>query len=203
MNENIANDANTNENYHSNLKQVANIAKYLMPKLQFHNWKHSLQVYKAATRIGKAENVDEHKLYLVKTAALLHDVLFLPKDKYCEERSAKTSEYILQNLNYSEQDISEVKTLILATKVPQKPEGLLQQVLCDADLDNLGRPDFFSLGEKFREEFEIPNNLDWYKTNLAFIKGHTYFTKSAKMMRDESQSKNVQVLEEKIAKYFL
>ena len=38
--------------------------------------------------------------------------------------------------------------LILATKVPQKPKNKLEKIICDADLDYLGREDFDNISDK-------------------------------------------------------
>ena len=43
---------------------------------------------------------------------------------------------------YSENHIKIVKGLINATRVSQNPKNHLEKILCDADLDYLGRSDY-------------------------------------------------------------
>ena len=46
---------------------------------------------------------------------------------------------------------------ILATKLPQMPDGLLQEMLCDADLYHLGTLDFFACDVLMKKETELTN----------------------------------------------
>ena len=41
---------------------------------------------------------------------------------------------------------------IAATKMPQKPEGVLQQIICDADLFHLSLPEYIYLQKLLLEE---------------------------------------------------
>lgn len=71
----------------------------------------------------------------------------------------------------------------MATKMPQSPHDHLGEIICDADLDYLGRNDFFVLSKKLFSELEITDGLkneqDWDKLQIVFLKNHHYFTKTA------------------------
>jgi hypothetical protein len=68
---------------------------------------------------------------------------------------------------YPVDKISIVERLILATKPSyQNPIDIYEKIIKDADLDNLGRKDFFEKGHSLKKEIEIIKNIkirdpDW------------------------------------------
>jgi len=87
-------------------------------------------------------------------------------------------------------------------KMVQMPDhnDYLQLLMCDSDLDALGRQDSFITGENLRRELNlhgIENDLKaWAKINLAFQEGHRYFTKEAQDLRNETKADNTRQLME-------
>ena len=141
----------------------------------------------------------------VQDAFVLGDGRFMPdfekelegmKDN--EEKSAEFAEVYLPLILYTPLKIQTIKSLVLATKMPQNPNNYLEQLLCDADLDNLGRLDFFELGEKVRIELGIPDNEKWYEQQLKFLTNHQYHTDVARTLRDSGKEANVKKLEKMI-----
>lgn len=51
----------------------------------------------------------------------------------------------LPHFGYTGDEIEQVCDIIMATQMPQNPHNHLGQIICDADLDYLGRNDFLSL----------------------------------------------------------
>src|SRR4051812_48959933 len=134
--------------------------------LTYHNVDHTLDVAAQCLAIAKEEGITHKQtLFELQVAALYHDSGFLfTYDKH-EERSCKTAIQQLPAFGVSGKMIENICELIMATKVPQKPANMLQSIICDADLDYLGREDFFETGNKLRLEL-IANNLiscenDW------------------------------------------
>ena len=87
--------------------------------------------------------------------------------------------------DYSKSDIKKVKDLIMATKIPQDPSTFLATILCDADLDYLGRDDFETIGKSLKEEWQsysIFPNLDeiFDAIQIKFLSSHTYHTDFAR-----------------------
>jgi hypothetical protein len=65
--------------------------------------------------------------------------------------------------------------------MPQSPETLLEQIICDADLFHLGTGSFDEKNRLLREELnEFGDNdvsrKDWRKINIRFLERHEYFT---------------------------
>ena len=65
----------------------------------------------------------------------------------------------LPEYGYSKIQIEKISQLILATKVPQNPKNKLEKIICDADLDYLGREDFIYISDNFFRELK-ENKID-------------------------------------------
>jgi uncharacterized protein len=67
--------------------------------------------------------------------------------------------------------------------------------LVDADLDYLGRDDFFETGDRLFNELRLSGALgtkmDWNKIQLEFMENHNYFTKSAINLRQAKKAANI------------
>ena len=81
----------------------------------------------------------------------------------------------------------------MATKIPQMPQTHLQQIICDADLDYLGRPDFFDTGNNLRKEFMyykvVTSDEDWMKLQLNFLSHHRYHTRTSQKLREPAKQR--------------
>lgn len=172
----------------------------LKPGLYYHCYPHTIDVYESTQKLAKLENITGRELILLETAALFHDTGFLVKYEDHEEQSAAVARKYLPQFGYSSEDIEIICQMILSTKLPQSPQNLLEKIICDADLDYMGRDDFFMIANKLLCEWNvngIPATLKkWYHIQVDFLSNNNYFTKSARIMRKEKKKKNLsQILE--------
>jgi len=161
----------------------------LPPTLTYHNSQHALDVAKQSVAIAQEEGItNEQTLLELQIAGLYHDTGFLFTYKGHEERSCEIAKRELPDFGVNKNSIDNICEIIMATKMPQTPQNLLQQIICDADLDYLGRDDFFILSEKLRNEFIqydiLCNDAEWKKSRIAFLQTHMYFTKSQNERRN-------------------
>lgn len=170
----------------------------LSPNLYYHSLRHVLDVYAAAKRIALEENINESDSILIKTAALYHDCGYMISETEHEKASCAIAKESLPLFGYSSQAIKVICNIILATMIPQKPKTLLEEIVCDADLDYLGRSDFYSIGnllyKELLEKNSIKNKAEWDKRQLQFLKAHTYFTKTSKRNREPQKREYVKQL---------
>jgi predicted metal-dependent HD superfamily phosphohydrolase len=183
-------------NYSNKIEKVSLVVAELMPKHPYHNYPHALDVYSVADMYAYLEGLENEDRFMLKTGALLHDVVNEIGAKDNEEKSAEFAEYYLPKIGYNARQIKVVSGLILATKLPTKPESLMEKIICDADVDNLGRGDFFEKSELVREELEIESREKWYQGTLKFLEMHQYYTESARRMRDKTKEYNIQKVKE-------
>ncbi len=171
----------------------------LSKDLTYHSVGHTLDVIKAAKRLGEMEGLQSDQLCLVKTAALFHDIGFIKIYDGHEEISMQIAGEVLPGFGYLEEDIEIIIDLIRATKIPQNPQNHLEKILADSDLDYLGRDDMFVISQHLEYEWsrhgKIKSLRDWYEKQIAFLKDHHFFTKSANALREAGKQKNIRELE--------
>jgi hypothetical protein len=87
----------------------------------------------------------------------------------------------------------------MATQLPHHPHSLLECIMCDADLDYLGRSDFIPVSDTLYDELHVQNLVTdkntWNKQQIKFISGHTYFTEFAKNNREVNKQKQIKRLQ--------
>ncbi|WP_144282921.1 HD domain-containing protein [Chryseobacterium echinoideorum] len=184
-------------------KIIINRLRENLPEhLSYHSVMHVKDVIDSVEKIAKAEGVNEEDLLLLKTAALFHDTGFLFGSKNHEEKSCEIAEEYLSDYGYSQAQTDKIKGMIMATKIPQTPHNHLEQILADADLDYLGRNDFFVIGDKLFEElsmFGIVNSeRDWNLLQEKFLESHHYFTETAISTRKEKKQENLDIIKTKL-----
>jgi predicted metal-dependent HD superfamily phosphohydrolase len=165
-----------------------------MPRLAYHNYAHVEDVVKACHRMAYFEGVSPADRELLITAAYLHDIIYVPFTKYNEEKSARTAAEILPGFGYGADEVEAVKSMIMATKLPQTPKSLIERILCDADLDNLGREDFLPKCEAVRTELGIGDRLAWFQGTLKLLAGHLYHTETARESRQFGKARNIKLV---------
>ncbi len=168
----------------------------LTDNLYYHNVKHTIDVVTQVEIIGKSENIDDEELLILKTAALFHDAGHMISYDYHEEEGVKMVNKMLPQYNYSRKQIQRIGELIMATKMPPKPNNLLEMIICDADLDYLGRTDFvpvaYNLYKELKANKKISSFEEWKKLEIDFIKKHSYFTKTAKNLREVKKQEQLE-----------
>lgn len=189
------------EQYQRMLAMAYNFAEKNMPQNPYHNFRHAEDVFQTVRDLALREHVGEEDRFLLETAALLHDIVYVIGRKDNEEKSAEVAARFLPAIGYSPQHAEKIKQLILATKFPANPSEYLEKVLCDADVANFGRPDFFERGEEIRQELGLENNLNWRTMQKSLLEKHRYYTESAKALRAGGIQANIAKLEELIAGY--
>jgi uncharacterized protein len=181
---------------------IAELKQRLNTKLVYHGLHHTLDVLAATTSICKQEDISAHQTTLAKTAALLHDYGFV-EDKHAghEEVSCKNAQELLPTYGYSQQDIEHICQTIMSTKIPQSPQDTLGQILCDADLDYLGRPDFYLIAESLFTELSsygiVTDAATWSKIQLDFLESHRFFTETNKKDREPHKQLRISELQAK------
>ena len=192
-----------NEKFFNKLQYIRfnDIEEYIMTKLDiglpknlyYHNIKHTIDVMVQVEIFGLGEGVTKDEMLLLITAALFHDTGFLIGYEDHELLSIKMAKDILPQFYYSEQQIQIICELIFVTKFPPSPRTKLEKIICDADLDYLGRVDFIPISQNlFRELYErgkVHSIDEWNKLQYEFIRNHQYFTETAKNMRNTNKNK--------------
>jgi adenylate cyclase len=187
---------NNSFNIKFGLIQFTDIQEIILDKLEkelpgyvfYHNIKHTVDVVTEVELIGWAEGCSDEEILLLKTAGLFHDTGITVSFDNHEKHGAEYAQKVLPDYNYSPKQIDRICSIIMATKLPPKPADLLEEIICDSDLDYLGRSDFIPVSNTLFEELKAQNKMkdlnEWNKMQVKFISGHQYFTKTARSLRE-------------------
>ena len=175
------------------------LERELPENLYYHSLGHTRDdVSPAVERLAEGEGIQGEALLLLRTAAYFHDIGFIVQYNDHESASVRIAQEALPHFGYNEEQIEIISSMIMATKLPQSPRNLLEEILADADLDNLGREDFDERSHLLRAELETigitSSDEDWYNRQLEFIQHHTYFTDAARRLRDALKQQNIKAL---------
>lgn len=177
------------------------LEKELPKHLYYHNLKHTIDVINGVEVIGSAEGVTVEEMLLLKTAAVFHDVGQITGSVGHEERGCELVQEMLPGFGYDPDQISLIKGIIMATKLPPTPNTRLERIICDADLDYLGRRDFIPVSDTLYRELKVQNIVgsfnDWNKIQVKFLSVHQFFTETALKLRQvnkESQVERIRAL---------
>jgi len=187
---------------------LAKVKQYVLKQLEenlskdfiYHNIDHTIDVFNSVSRLAKMAKIDSHSLILVQTSALFHDIGLIDCIDKHEERGVEIIKELLPSFGYQTKDIEQIAEMILATKLPQTPKSNLAELLCDADLDYLGRDDFFKTGTELHLEWQRMKIMDvpfdeWISIQKSFLQSHTFFTKEARELRNVGKANNLKQLE--------
>jgi class 3 adenylate cyclase len=178
------------------LRQLSDIQEIILDRLEkelpkylfYHNVKHTIDVVSQVELIGIGEGISEDEMLLIKTAGLFHDTGHIIGYDEHECHGTDIARQFLPLYGYSMEQIEKICTLIMATKLPPQPKTLLEKIICDADLDYLGRSDFIPVSNTLYEELKYQNKIgsinDWNKLQVKFISNHYYFTDTANKFRE-------------------
>lgn len=184
-------------NFHLAKKYILTRLKDELPSyLTYHGYHHTWDVYEMTIEIAMSEGItDEEDLTLLKTAAIFHDSGFIVAYNGHEDLSCEIVRKKLPEFDYNEEHIEKICSMIQATKIPQNPQTQLEEILADADLDYLGREDFYAISSSLFEEFKSINLLkteeEWNKIQVKFLEQHHYFTKTCIQRRKEEKEKRL------------
>jgi len=171
-------------------------------ELTYHNLKHTKSVVEAAARIAENYLLNDEDLFTVMSAAWFHDTGYLTGKDDHETRSAELAVEFLTGLKMDDELIQNVTACIKATRIPQKPKNLLQEILCDADLFHLGSFDFADKSKRLRKELEAVGHVkidkrQWRQKSIELLETHRYFTDYAQLLLNDRKETNLLQLRDK------
>lgn len=175
----------------------------LSPNLFYHSYWHTREdVMVAALQLARLSNLQGNDLQLLEVAAAYHDIGYIYTEIDHELVGIEIASNVLPGFGLTPAQVKRVNNIILATRLPQSPTNLIESILADADLDVLGREDFFERSELLRQENAALGRLippkEWAESQLRFISQHVYFTRAAKDLRQAKKLANISALEARL-----
>jgi hypothetical protein len=186
------------------LIQFTDIQEIILDKLErdlpdflhYHNVKHTVDVVTEVELIGWAEGCSDEDILLLKIAGLFHDAGHTVSYDNHEYQGTLLAREMLPAFGYTDEQIERICTIIMSTMLPPQPTNLLEEIICDSDLDYLGRSDFIPVSNTLFEELKAQNKItklnDWNKLQVKFISGHQYFTATARRLREVNKQLQIE-----------
>lgn len=190
--------------------QFKRAGKFILNKLRselpahltYHGIDHTVDVYTAAERIAKERGASSHDQKLLLTAALFHDTGFIKGRKDHETESCRYARQYLPLYGYQPAEIELICGMIMATRVPQSPHTYLEEILCDADLDYLGRDEVSEISNKLFEELKfeglVKDENEWNRIQINFMEEHHYHTGNSIKLRQPKEKEYLNLVKSKI-----
>ncbi len=175
---------------------ILNIFENDLPiDLHYHDLDHTMSVRETALILGQHYDIGAANMEAMELAALLHDTGYVQAYTGHEAVSSALAEDFLSKHHYPAAQITLVKELIDATKLVYEPKNLLQRIIKDADLNNLGQKKYMKTIASLRSEMKTFLHLEYedaafMEMNLKFMDGHSYFTEKASELFDAKKAKN-------------
>ncbi|MEO6547140.1 MAG: Pycsar system effector family protein [Ferruginibacter sp.] len=190
----------------SQVKQhvVSYFAANQKKQLLYHDFSHTETVVASVQQISAYYQLSEPDHFIVVAAAWFHDMAYCLKGEgdMHELSGAELAGEFLKEKGVDEDIISAIKNCILATKMPQHPVTLNEQIVCDADLFNLGTDDFNTRNKLMRKEYEATSGArvskeDWRKGTIQLFQSHSYHTEYCKNLLNKKKQENLDKLLQK------
>src|SRR5690606_39175947 len=169
----------------------------LSSQFVYHNFNHTLDTVEACKSLSKGYNLSEEDFEILLLAAWFHDTGYIYTYKGHEDNSVKIAQIFLKEREYDPSRTEQVIKCILATKRTDPPEGILSEILCDADVINAGEKSFFSKSDLLRSEWEAFkiqhfNDEEWALTQLNYLLRTSFHTQEAHKVYGEQLLLNIQ-----------
>jgi len=154
--------------------------------IHFHTLQHTQEVVAGSETMADYYHLEDEDRFALLLAAWFHDTGYSGGHAAGHENlSIELAVKFLNEHKVNQTIIDKVIGCINATRLPQNPNSLIEQIICDADLFHLGTGDFREKNKLLREELNDFGNLDlskkdWRKKNIEFLSKHNYFTSYAK-----------------------
>jgi predicted metal-dependent HD superfamily phosphohydrolase len=168
----------------------------------FHDLHHTLAVVAAAGTIAANYSLSEQEHTALLLAAWFHDTGYSRQYEGHESVSVQIAGEFLKARHVDDSLISSVKGCIMATRMPQSPNTIIEEILCDSDLYHLGTDQFEKENKLLRKELNVAFGKDiskktWRKLNIRFLQQHHFFTSFGREHLQPVQDRHLKELMEK------
>ena len=172
--------------------------------IRFHTLQHTQEVVIACEKIADYYQLPGDDRFALSLAAWFHDTGYSSgQAKNHETVSIELATNFMKQHNVGQDIINNVISCINATRLPQNPTNIIEQIICDADLFHLGTEDFKEKNKLLREELNDFGGMDlskkdWRKLNVEFLEKHKYFTTYGKQQLQPLKEVYLEELKEKL-----
>jgi predicted metal-dependent HD superfamily phosphohydrolase len=196
-------------NYRESLQKVSAYAlQYFIDHphehLYYHNLSHTMNIIDAVNKINAYYHLEDRDYFIVCAAVWFHDTGILTGGLADHEtQSAALARSFLETIDTPQPDIEEISNCILSTRLPQRPVTLLEKIICDADLFNLGTDTFLASNKSLKKETEAYtqskiSGREWKQRTIDLFKDHHYHTEFCQSLLSKTKIENFDSFKRKL-----
>ena len=162
----------------------------------YHTLEHTQKVVTHVFEIASHYELSEKDLAVVDLAAWFHDVghLYTSPAQH-ETKSVEIMTGFMEEQHADAGLIKDIAEVIMATKLTNEPEGLLQEIIRDADSYHFGTKEFKETNKLVKQENELRGlgtmTKDWASNTVEALKNHKFYTGYANEILSEGKEKNL------------
>lgn len=178
---------------------TAYFQSHVNEKLVYHNQTHTENVVTAAIEIANHYRLSDQDYFIVVAAAWFHDLGYFVDPQKHEEKGAEEATAFLSRKEVDQAVILSITACILATRLPQTPQTLLENIVADADLFHLGTSKFGENNKLLRKEYTALHNVqiskdEWRHKTIRLLETHQYHTDYCRLLLNDTKAKNLEKL---------
>lgn len=184
-------------------KAITLLSTRLSKKLTYHGLHHTLDVLRVCNSYIRRLNIPTEKAKLLRIAALYHDIGFTNTYKNHEMEGVRILKSHMEEIGCDMRNFNKLEGMIMSTKIPQSPSNILEEIICDADLDYLGKDQYYEISRTLFIEMKnynlISGENEWNKIQVSFLNSHQYHTQFAQKNLEPGKQKRIAEIQELIS----
>ena len=172
----------------------------------YHNYQHTHYVVSKIEEIMLSENLTDEDKEIVLLAGWFHDIGYTIEKAKHEDHSMSIAKKYLEEHHYDTAKMTQVLTCINATKLHERPNSKLEEIVSDADFAHLADTNYEDISENLRLEFANTNcgtfsNGTWIEENIKIFNNKKYYTKHANLNWNPIKNENLKALHKQLKKH--
>ena len=175
------------------------LSKHLDKAFCYHDFFHTFSVVTAVNVLCFENGIKNKEKRILLIAAWFHDIGYTITVQGHEQHSAWMAADFLKHKEVADEQIEIVKACILATRYPQQPANLLEQILCDADMFYLNESNFMQRSKLLKKEWELTGQKkitddQWYEMSIKFLNEHSFHTAYCRKQFEQARLNHVTII---------
>jgi HD superfamily phosphodiesterase len=157
-------------------------------------------VYKSINEIIENSEINVKDTTILQLSALLHDTGYIKTRDGHEEESVKIAKAFLKEEKVAQDIIEGVSQCIMATKFKGDPQGILEEMIRDADASHFAKKYFQEASDFLRQEYKLQGvkeytSEEWRDENIMVLsKKHQFYSEYALKNWQSLKEKNLSKL---------
>ena len=171
------------------------LEEHLDKRYTYHDATHTLDVCNAVKLFTEETPLPRETYSALRIAAIFHDFGYLVQSFDNEALALPYLEDFGNRFKIDEVLLQHVGDLIMETTFPYTPLTPAGMLLCDADIEYIGRDMFFRQAGLFRRELAADNivytDKQWWALEMGFLQANTFFTPVCRRLRNDGRLSNL------------